>query len=145
MDNEKIRITGRKIHNMNNVMDSMIEDNSKKTKLVSIPLVSILAIVLSGASGAMGAYFIISNYNSNVTTENGITTSTATLTETNSISKAVSKVYDATVVVEVYKDKKLISTGTGFVYKKENGKAYLMTNNHVIAAGKDIKISFTDG
>ena len=29
----------------------------------------------------------------------------------------------------VYNDKQLVSTGTGFVYKKTNGKAYLMTNS----------------
>lgn len=45
----------------------------------------------------------------------------------------------------MYNDNQLVSTGTGFVYKKDNGKAYLMTNNHVIASGKTIKVLFTDG
>ena len=78
------------------------------------------------------------------TTSNGITTSTTKLNEPNSISNAVSKIYDSVVVVEVYKNKELVSTGTGFVYKKANGKAYLMTNNHVISNGKEIKVLFTD-
>ena len=148
MNEERRRITGRKIHDTSCFTIPIIEEEQPKTKpkLVSIPLVILLAIVLSGASGAAGAYFIINNYTNNVTTENGIATSTTPLNETNSISTAVSKVYDATVVVEVFnKEKKLVSTGTGFIYKKEKGKAYLMTNNHVINGGDSIKISFTDG
>lgn len=105
----------------------------------------ILVIVLSLISGCLGAYFmLITHDNSTTTTSGGVTTSTAKLNETNSISTAVEKVYDAVVVVEVYNDNQLVSTGTGFVYKKENGKAYLMTNNHVISEGKTIKALFTD-
>ena len=55
------------------------------------------------------------------------------------------KIYDAVVVVEVYEKKQLVSTGTGFVYKKKDNKAYLMTNNHVITKDGDIKVLFTNG
>ena len=146
MDNERIRIHGKKIRFPKTIETNSIESNnySKKPQVISLPIVVILVLIMSSLSGAAGAYFIISSYKSNVTTTNGITTSTTPLNETNSISNAVSKVYDATVVLEVYKDKELISTGTGFVYKKENGKAYLMTNNHVVNGGDEIKILFTD-
>lgn len=123
---------------------SSINKNTNKN-IISIPLVIFLVIILSLLSGTLGAYLMISTYKNNTTTTGGITTSTATLNETNSISEAVSKVYDAVVVVEVYANKQLISTGTGFVYKKEKGKAYLMTNSHVISEGKTIKVLFTDG
>lgn len=121
------------------------QPNKKITESkVSLPIVILLIILLSGISGILGAYLVISTQKSNTITNNGITTSTATLNETNSISTAVKKVYDAVVVVEVYDNKQLISSGTGFVYKKENKKAYLMTNNHVISEGKTIKVLFTD-
>ena len=47
--------------------------------------------------------------------------------------------------MEVYSNNQLASTGTGFVYKKANGKAYLMTNNHVISGGKTVKVLFQNG
>ena len=119
--------------------------NIKNNNQVSIPVVIILCIVLSLISGGLGAYLMISTKQNTTTTTNGITTSTAKLTETNSISDAVSKVYDAVVVVEVYSNNQLASTGTGFVYKKANGKAYLMTNNHVISGGKTVKVLFQNG
>lgn len=118
---------------------------SKNGNQVSIPVVIILCIILSLLSGGLGAYLMVSTRKETTTTTNGITTSTAKLTETNSIADAVSKVYDAVVVVEVYSNNQLSSTGTGFVYKKENGKAYLMTNNHVISGGKTIKVLFQNG
>ena len=152
MNIERKKITGRKIYIKNKLIDPVITDDNisytninNNEKTISIPTIIFLSIVLSMLSGTLGAYLIITSYKSNITTSNGVTTSTATLTETNSISTAVSKVYDATVVVEVYNDNKLASSGTGFVYKKNNGKAYLMTNNHVISGGKTIKVLFTDG
>ena len=144
-----MRIKPRKIHNKSLGIDAdTIETEStirtNKSNEISIPLVICLVIILSLLSGCLGAYMMIMTIPNTTTTSNGITTSTTKLNEPNSISEAVSKVYDSVVVVEVYKDKELVSSGTGFVYKKENGKAYLMTNNHVIAGGKEIKVLFTD-
>ena len=144
-----MRIKTRKIHQKNFVTDDFINTNNtisiQKTKPteINIAVVIFLTIILSLISGCLGAYFMMETIPT-TTTSNGITTSTTKLNETNSISSAVGKIYDSVVVVEVYKDKELVSSGTGFVYKKENGKAYLMTNNHVISGGKEIKVLFTD-
>ncbi len=73
-----------------------------------------------------------------------IETKNVTVTDTG-IADAVEKVYDAVVIVKTYKNKKLYATGTGFVYKKEDGKAYILTNNHVIESGDAIHVEFTDG
>lgn len=121
------------------------QQNIKNNNQISVPVVIILCIILSLISGGLGAYLMIGTRQNSTTTTNGVTTSTAKLTETNSISDAVSKVYDAVVVVEVYSNNQLASTGTGFVYKKANGKAYLMTNNHVISGGKTVKVLFQNG
>lgn len=63
----------------------------------------------------------------------------------NSISPAVDKVIDAVVVVESYTNKRIIGTGTGFVYKKSNNKGYILTNNHVLGSGNEFKIITNDG
>ncbi len=62
----------------------------------------------------------------------------------NGISEAVDKIYDAVVVVKAYLKNSLV-TGTGFVYKVEGDKAYILTNNHVIEKGEKIYVEFTNG
>ena len=59
------------------------------------------------------------------------------------IADAVEKIYDAVVVVENYANNKLYSTGTGFVYKVQDGKAYVMTNYHVIDGHSKIDLVFS--
>ena len=120
---------------------------SARSQEISIPVFILILVFLSLSSSCLGSYFMLNMLNRNTTTtSSGITKSTVELKETNSISDAVEKVYDAVVVVEVYdKKENLISTGTGFIYKKNSNKAYLMTNNHVISGGESIKVLFTDG
>ncbi len=59
------------------------------------------------------------------------------------IADAVDKIYNTVVIVENYKKDVKISSGTGFVYKKANGKAYILTNNHVVAGADTITVTFT--
>lgn len=61
------------------------------------------------------------------------------------LGDAVEKVYDAVVVVSNYRDNKLYSSGTGFVYMKDDKKAYILTNNHVISKGNKVTVTFTNG
>ena len=152
MNNRFIR--GRKLNSRNVVIDAEVMDNNiyrdvnnseKKINNVPISVVVVLSVILSMISGFLGAYFVISSNSGGTSASNGIITSNLALNETSSISGAVSKVYDAVGVVEVYDDGSLISTGTGFVYKLKDDKAYLMTNNHVISDGGDIKILFPNG
>ena len=151
-----MKIKPRKIHNRQIILDANIIEEPKNNSFttsknqynsnnqISIPIVIVLVIALSIGSGCLGAYLMLASLPNTTSTTNGITTSTTKLNEPNSISNAVEKIYDSVVVVEVYNNKQLVSTGTGFVYKKNNGKAYLMTNNHVISNGKEIKVLFTD-
>lgn len=145
-------IKSRKIHPKRveivvDEVEEVIMDKKDKIKVsnnINIPMVLFLCVILSLISGVLGAYLIINTYGGNVTTSGGVITSSVKLEETNSIATAVDKVYDSVVVVEVYSNKQLVSTGTGFVYKKSNKKAYLMTNYHVISDGDTIKVLFTD-
>ncbi len=73
-----------------------------------------------------------------------VETRNVTVTDTG-ISEAVDKIYDAVVVVRTYQKKELYSTGTGFVYKIDGDKAYILTNNHVIEKGDSVFVEFTSG
>lgn len=62
------------------------------------------------------------------------------------IADAVDKLYDATVIVKVSKDGKAISGwGSGFVYKKDNNDAYILTNHHVVEGAKEIAVEMSNG
>lgn len=62
----------------------------------------------------------------------------------NGINAGVNKIYDATVYIENYKDKKIVASGTGFVYKTEKGKGYILTNYHVVNGNTSLKVTFSD-
>ncbi len=93
--------------------------------------------------GALGMFALIKYYPSEETPNVTETTKDVTITDTG-IADAVEKIYNAVVTVETYKANKLYATGTGFVYKDDNGTAYIMTNNHVIENGTKIKVVFTN-
>ena len=100
----------------------------------------VVSILLSFVCGAIGAYLIVSNY----TLEQVVKTITTSELVENSISSSVDKVYSSTVIVVAYKDGKQISTGTGFVYKKDDKNGYVMTNNHVIDGADTVEVEFND-
>ena len=60
------------------------------------------------------------------------------------IADAVEKVYDSVVIVEVYQKDKLYGSGSGFIYKKDGNKYYIMTNNHVVEDATSVKITLTN-
>ncbi len=67
-----------------------------------------------------------------------------TIHETNTIKSAIDKIYDAVVVVQEYDIRgSLVGTGTGFIYKKEGNKGYILTNHHVIEDASYIKVLTT--
>ena len=133
--NEQIVLTKSK--NKGTVNNQNKKKNNGNNNIAAVLIVSIL---LSFVCGCLGAYLIVSNYTVESVVKN-ITTSE--LVET-SISTSVDKVYSSTVVIVAYKDGKQVSTGTGFVYKKDNNKAYIMTNNHVIDDADEVEVEFND-
>lgn len=72
------------------------------------------------------------------------TISNVNITETNTIKTAINEIYDAVVLVETYKNNSQISSGTGFIYKKDDMKAYIITNHHVIDKGTKFIITLTN-
>nr|WP_088839289.1 trypsin-like peptidase domain-containing protein [Listeria sp. ILCC792] len=74
---------------------------------------------------------------------------------TTNITKAVEKVQDAVVSVLNYQatssldgsttSEEEASSGSGVVYKKSNGKAYVVTNNHVVEGANKLEVTFSSG
>lgn len=118
---------------------------NKKADNVNLSVVIILVILVAIISGSLGALAVLKTKTTTTTSSDGVTTSSIKLDETNTISESVDKVYDAVVVVEGYSKNQMASTGTGFVYKKSGGKAYIMTNHHVVANCDSVKVLFTNG
>ena len=134
-----------------NQSDNLIKVEKKSNKgSVNFLLVYVITIVTSLAIGAIGMVMFLNCYpdffekNEIVTTNVTKTEKEVTVTDTG-IADAVEKIYDSVVVVKTYVKDKLYSTGTGFVYKKDGNKYYLITNYHVIQDGTKISVVFTDG
>jgi len=112
----------------------------KKETNNSVGIILIISILLSFVCGMLGAYLISQTVSVQSVVKN-ITTSE--LVE-NSISSSVDKVYKSTVMVITSANGKNISTGTGFIYKINGNKTYIITNNHVIADGESVQVEFND-
>ena len=112
-------------------------------KLVALFIVTVILSVLIGASSML----LVFHFYPDLTKDN-VTNVTRIEKEVSitdqGIADAVDKVYDSVVIVKTYKRNQLYATGTGFVYKKENGMYYLLTNYHVIQDGDKVEVVFTD-
>ncbi|WP_019415726.1 S1C family serine protease [Paenisporosarcina sp. TG20] len=78
-----------------------------------------------------------------------------TMDTTTDVTKAVEKAGDSVVgVTNIQSTSNFLSpssegqeagTGSGVIYKKANGKAYVITNNHVIEGANEIEVTLADG
>lgn len=101
--------------------------------------VFVLALIV----GAVGMYFLLTSpIGSRLFKDNIIYKDT--VIDKNGLSTAVSKVYDSVVLIQNYTQNKLASSGTGFVYKKDRDKGYILTNYHVVSSSKDIRITLSN-
>ena len=57
-----------------------------------------------------------------------------------SIESSIESVYDSVLTVESYRNNQKIGSGTGFIYKKDNNKGYILTNHHVIDGSDKIQV-----
>lgn len=133
--------------------------NSRKTRIKE----SSKGYFWSGFIGAIIGALLFSIIYPLVTSENGQGTSNS---ESGSITKveqgisldvdtAVTGAYDiaadAVVGITNIQEASIFSTsgeagtGSGVVYKKDNGKAYIVTNHHVIEGASTIEVTLADG
>ena len=67
------------------------------------------------------------------------------ITEADSISASVDKIYNSVVYIESLKNKTATGSGSGFVYKIEGDYGYILTNQHVIDGATEIEITSIEG
>lgn len=111
----------------------------RRNKKLLIALVGVIGILI----GATGIYYGTTKFGWFSQTIVNKLEKEVTVNESG-IADAVEKLYDSVVVIGAYKDEKLASSGTGFVYKVDNKKAYIITNAHVISSSNSVKVKFTD-
>ena len=100
-------------------------------------LVIIVIIVLAFCLGVFGTLAFLKC----MSFDTPVIDKKVSITEKDSIKESIDKVYDAVVVIEGYNNGQMISVGTGFAYKQDNKKIYIITNHHVIEKASDIKIT----
>ena len=106
-------------------------------------LLLIITFLISFIFGAICSSIILINNSSDNNSFNIVNTSVS-MEEDNSINEGISKIYDAVVVIEGFKNDQMNATGTGFIYKKDDGNAYVMTNHHVVGSSDKLKIILSD-
>ena len=116
-----------------------MEKTNGKNLIIAVVSFFAGALILYGVM-----YYFPEPFMKTVTEEQIKEIKNVTVTDTG-LADAVDKVYDAVVVVKTYVDKQLYATGTGFVYKKNGDKAFILTNNHVIEKGNKIMVEFING
>ena len=107
-------------------------------------IVIIATIILSIFVGASGMYLVMECFPKDVIKTVFRDTKNVNITSNDSISESVDKLYDAVVVVQTSFNNQVVS-GTGFVYKMDKNKGYIITNNHVVSSGNVYNIIFSNG
>lgn len=113
-------------------------------KVIVLILFTAIISVLIGAGSLLLVFHFFPDFARDTVTNITKTEKEVTVTDTG-IADAVEKVYNSVVVVKTYQRNQLYATGTGFVYKHEGNKYYLLTNYHVIQSGDSVGVVFTDG
>ncbi|WP_425613224.1 S1C family serine protease [Xylocopilactobacillus apis] len=149
-------------------------NNKKGIGTTTLIIVVIIAALIGGGVGG-GVVNLLNNQNQTVKTTTGQTTtptkvSSVVVKESSSSVKAFDKVKGAVVsVINLQKQKSTdslfggifgspnggsnnssgkleeSSEGSGVIYQKSNGKAYVATNNHVVAGSDKLEVLLSDG
>lgn len=100
---------------------------------------------------------IFQNGNENeqiVTNSDGIKTKNISLNVETDITKAVDKAADSVVGITNLQSSNFwadettaqeAGTGSGVIYKKSGGKAFIVTNNHVVQGATELEVTLSDG
>ena len=102
-------------------------------------------IGLFGLLVGLGLMYFLLSKNFEVITKTITKNEKSVTIDEKGISESVDKIYDSVVTVSTYKNSRAYASGTGFVYKNNNGKAYILTNAHVISNADEVYVTFTNG
>ncbi|MEG0408194.1 MAG: trypsin-like peptidase domain-containing protein, partial [Bacilli bacterium] len=102
---------------------------------------SVIAALFAGIIITICVYKFVPTNNLN----NKIVKSNVTIKDETSISESIKKVNDAVVYIETSDAKGVSGSGTGFFYKKNDKKAYIITNNHVVEGSAKVTVTVVSG
>lgn len=86
----------------------------------------------------LGVMYVYSSNNPTIITKKRTISETKVTEE--AMEDAISKVYDSVLCIEVLNDNgDALSTGTGFVYDKDDKYGYILTNAHVVSSGGNVQ------
>lgn len=98
-----------------------------------------IVIFVSFVLGGLAMYYFNNNNQPVVVTNNGESVckscNSTVIVENGSLSAAIEKVNNSSVMIRTYQNSKVASTGSGFVYKVDDKYTYIMTNHHVVDGG----------
>lgn len=112
--------------------------NTKKTILICF-IFFVITVITSVA--AVILYVKFYPIESKIVTENINRTEVIE----SAISDSIEQVFDSVVTVKSFYNGKQYGTGSGFVYKVEGDKGYILTNNHVIDYANSVTVLLQNG
>lgn len=126
-----------KIEVSNSEKNNISKKNNKKSKLKYFVFL-LIAFILGGV-----IMYVYSINNPTVVTKNRTISQTKVTEE--AMEDAIDKVYDSVLCIEVLNDNgDTLSTGTGFVYAKDDNYGYVLTNAHVVSGGSNIQATLSN-
>lgn len=118
-----------------------ISKNNKKKNNKNGLLILILVIV-SFCLG-LGIMYLLRDNNTKIITKDRVTSEIKVTEE--AMEDAIKKVYDSVVCIEVLDvNGNALSTGTGFIYDKDDKYGYVLTNAHVVTSGSVIQATLSN-
>ena len=122
-----------------------------REKIINSLKVFILVLLGFGVGGGLTYYLLENHFDSNKTVINNTSDTTGVVKcssdikiDETGISTAVGKIYDATVTIQNYQKNTLASSGSGFVYKKDDNYGYILTNYHVVDGSEKLIITLSN-
>ena len=107
--------------------------NNNFNKKLGFALIILIAFALG-----VGLMYWYSIENPTVVTKNRTISETKVTEE--AMEDAIKKIYDSVLCIEVLnQDGSILSTGTGFVYGKDDKYGYVLTNAHVVSGATNIQ------
>ena len=116
-----------------NDKDEVIQYKRNRSNTPIVFIIVILSFVLG-----LGLMYFYERKNPNIITKDRVISETKVSEE--AMESAISKVYDSVICIEVMDNYgQTISTGTGFVYEKDDKYGYVLTNAHVVSSASKVQ------
>ena len=114
-------------------------EKTKKQKNNSVnSFFKLLIIIIIAFLIGAGLMYLYNAKKPNIITKKKTISETKVTEE--AMEDAIAKVYDSVLCIEVLSDNGTVtSTGTGFVYQKDDKNGYVLTNAHVVSNAKNVQ------